>query len=147
GPACAESATCAGRCIAPAPQSSRLFTLPRLPQWHADVRLAEGATVPVPTVTSSIALPIPSAEDDSPELNYSPRIQLVQVHARGHVPPVVGAAVPHQAGVAGRPAGAAAAVSACGEDLGERRAWHEPPHRAAPQVEDGGTRPPGHRHG
>jgi hypothetical protein len=26
---------------------------PRPTQWHADVRVAEGATVPVPTVTRS----------------------------------------------------------------------------------------------
>jgi len=27
--------------------------LPRPTQWHAEVRLPDGATVPVPTVTSS----------------------------------------------------------------------------------------------
>src|SRR2546422_711784 len=142
---CHGRPNCARRCSAPAPQSSRIFKLPRLTQWHADVRFADGATVPVPTVTSSIALPIPSAEDDSPELNYSPRIQLVQIHARGHVAPVVGTAVPHQPRVAGRSAGPAATVAARGQDFGELRPGHEAPHPVAPQVEDRELHAPSHR--
>src|SRR6266705_2316749 len=123
---CQGRPNCAMRCNAPAPQSSRILRLPRLTQWHADVRFADGATVPVPTVTSSIALSRPSAEDDSPELNYSSRLQLVQVYARGHVPPVVRAAVP-----AGR------------EHLGEVGPGHEMAHGVPAQVEDRELRPSG----
>src|SRR5881628_2658316 len=105
---CHGRPNCARRWSAPAPQSSRILRLRRLTQWHADVRLADGATVPVPTVTSSMPLPSPSAEDDAPELNYSPRPQLVQVHAGWYLPSVLGAAVPTEARVAGRPAGGSA---------------------------------------
>ena len=44
----------ARRCSAPGPQSSRILSRARLTQWQAEVRVAEGATVPVPTVTSSM---------------------------------------------------------------------------------------------
>src|SRR5205823_308024 len=50
---CHGRPNCARRCRAPAPQSNRILRLPRLTQWHAEVRLPDGATVPVPTVTSS----------------------------------------------------------------------------------------------
>src|SRR5713226_3544443 len=52
--ACQGKPNWASRWSAPAPQSSRIFRFPRATQWHAEVRVADGATVPVPTVTSSI---------------------------------------------------------------------------------------------
>src|SRR6266540_3994174 len=137
---CQGRPNCARRWSAPAPQSSRIFRPPRLTQWHAEVRFADGATVPVPTVTSSMPLPSPSAEDDASELNYSPRLQLVQIHAGRHLPPVVGAAVPGEPTVARRPAGGSAAVASGREHRAEVGARHQVAHGVAPQVEDGELR-------
>src|SRR3989449_4752293 len=82
------------------------------------------------------ALAIPSAEDDSPELNYSPCRQLVQVDPGRYQTAVVGPSVPHESRIARRAAGHPAPVASSRERLAEVRSRDETPHRAPAQVDD-----------
>src|SRR5260370_13870728 len=78
----------------------------------------------------------PPPEDDSPELNYPSRPQLVQIDPGGQVPAVVGPAVPPEPRVARGPPRTAASVAPSGRHRGEIRPRHETPHPASAQLAD-----------
>src|SRR5438034_8003296 len=82
-----------------------------------------------------MTLAVPPPKDDSPELNYPPRPQLVQIDAGRQLSPVVGAAVPHETHIAGGAAGPAPAVPAGGKNAREIGPRDEAPHRVAAQIE------------
>src|SRR2546425_8013970 len=84
-----------------------------------------------------MTLAVPPPKDDSPELNYSPRPQLVQIDAGRQFSPVVGAAVPHETHIASGAAGPAPAVTAGGKNSREIGPRDEAPHRGAAQIEHG----------
>src|SRR3989442_3669604 len=84
-----------------------------------------------------MTLAVPPPKDDSPELNYSPRPQLVQIDAGRQFSPVVGAAVPHETHIASGAAGPAPAVTAGGKNSREIGPRDEAPHRVSAQIEHG----------
>src|SRR2546428_14194697 len=84
-----------------------------------------------------MTLAVPPPKDDSPELNYSPRPQLVQIDAGRQFSPVVGAAVPHETHIASGAAGPAPAVTAGGKNSRGIGSRGETPHPAGAQSEHG----------